>query len=109
MKLLQFFPLAVLLMVFVACSDDDNDAEPGIHEITMTANTFVPAELTVSAGSTVTWENTSSVLHTVTSEDGLFDEELPPDATFSFVFDVPGTYDYVCTLHPGMEGTIIVE
>jgi plastocyanin len=75
---------------------------------------YDPVELTVSAGTTVTWTNEDNVMHTVTSglrgnPTGVFDEAVEPGGTFSFTFDETGTFDYFCIPHPGMDGTIIVE
>lgn len=70
---------------------------------------FVPSSLTVSTGTTVTWINKDNVEHTVTRQ-GMFDSGLVgPGETYTFTFNTEGTYDYVCTIHFGMEGTIVVE
>ena len=72
--------------------------------------TFVPARLTVKAGTTVTWRNEDDIPHTVTSVTQLFKSRaLDTDDTFSFTFTEPGTYDYFCSLHPRMTATIVVE
>ena len=83
-------------------------------EVVMQNNTFQPAEVTVSAGSTVIWTNDDALAHTVTSgprgsATDLFDENVRADGAFRFTFEEPGTYPYHCTIHPGMDGTVIVE
>jgi plastocyanin len=71
---------------------------------------YSPATLTISVGTTVVWENQDSVPHTVTSDTGLFDSgTLSNGGTFSFTFTSPGTFNYGCTIHPYMHGTIIVQ
>ena len=76
---------------------------------------FSPATLTIKAGTTVTWKNTTAVPHTVTSDDGKsFDSgSSNPIAaqvgTFSFTFTTPGTFAYHCSIHPFMKATIIVQ
>jgi plastocyanin len=71
---------------------------------------FAPMALTVSAGSTVTWHNDDEEVHTVVSQDGLFrSAAIDGGGSFSFKFDKPGTYKYVCTIHPKMTGTIVVK
>ena len=78
---------------------------------------YDPSPLTVKAGTTVTWTNNDSTIHTVTSglpEKGdvgtLFDSSLiSPGNTFVHVFDKQGTFDYSCTLHPFMHGQINVK
>jgi plastocyanin len=70
---------------------------------------FQPDSLTVPAGTTVTWINRDIVRHTVTSTEGLFDSgRLESGESFSYTFDEPGTFDYYCTIHPIMQGTVIV-
>jgi plastocyanin len=72
--------------------------------------TFVPARLTVKAGTTVTWRNEDDIPHTVTSSARLFKSKaLDTDDSFSFTFTEPGTYEYFCSLHPRMTATIVVE
>ena len=72
---------------------------------------FEPAEITISPGTTVTWI-TRSGSHTTTSEDGVWDsvERLPVGESFSFTFQEPGEYPYVCKPHAdqGMVGKVIV-
>jgi plastocyanin len=71
---------------------------------------FAPTSLTVVAGSTVTWTNKDDEPHTVVSEGGLFrSAALDTNESFSFRFDKPGTYRYMCTIHPRMAGTIVVR
>lgn len=75
---------------------------------------FVPATLGIDPGETVTWRNDGEHVHTVTSDDGLFDSGVfESAATFSFTFAEPGTYPYFCQVHGarggvGMAGTIVV-
>jgi amicyanin len=73
---------------------------------------YIPATLTVPAGTKVTWTNQDDMPHTVTSTvkpRALDSEALDTDARFSYVFTEPGTYDYLCTIHPKMAGRVIVE
>ena len=71
---------------------------------------FAPTSLTVAAGSTVTWTNRDDEPHTVVSDSGLFrSAALDTNESFSFRFEKPGTYRYVCTIHPRMVGTIVVH
>jgi plastocyanin len=71
---------------------------------------FVPTSLSVAAGATVTWSNQDDEPHTVTSDTGLFHSgALDTRESFSFRFDKPGTYHFICSIHPRMVGTIIVR
>jgi plastocyanin len=69
-------------------------SEPSTVEVTIEGFAFTPATLNIPAGTRVTWSNSDSVPHTVTARDNLFDS---------------GTFDYFCTIHPFMEGKIVVE
>jgi len=78
---------------------------------------FVPETLTVSKGTTVTWTNGDSTLHTVTSgspeagnSGSEFDSSyLAAGKTFQHPFNTAGTFDYYCTLHPFMKGKVVVR
>jgi plastocyanin len=71
---------------------------------------FQPTSLTVKAGSTVTWTNMDEEPHTVVSIAGVFrSNALDTKDSFSFKFDQPGTYRFVCSIHPQMVGTIVVK
>jgi plastocyanin len=75
----------------------------------MTSWSYSPALLTVQAGTTVTWRNTGTLAHSVTSEGLIFDSRLmEAGKSWSFVFDTPGTYRYFCVPRPWMKGTILV-
>jgi len=73
--------------------------------------TFAPQRITVKAGTTVTWTNEDDIPHTVTSTSaGAFrSKALDTDDKFSFTFTTPGTFEYFCSLHPHMTGSVVVE
>jgi plastocyanin len=72
---------------------------------------YAPAVRSVAPGTWVTWSNNGQDEHTVTALDGSFDSQnLEPSEGFSWYFDQPGTQvEYTCTLHPWMNGTIVVS
>ena len=71
---------------------------------------FNPADITVKVGTVVTWTNSDPVAHTATDPNGAFNSgNLNQGQSFSFTFDTPGTYSYICSYHPFMKGTITVE
>ena len=71
---------------------------------------FNPDNLSVPAGSTVTWTNTDSVAHTSTSDTRTWDSgSVAPHAQFSVTFQAAGTFPYHCAIHPGMVGTVTVQ
>jgi plastocyanin len=77
---------------------------------------YAPDKVTVVVGvnNTLTWTNNDVVAHTVTSNTipsgatAFNSGNMPPGATFTFVFTVPGTYTYLCQYHEWMSGTVIV-
>lgn len=70
---------------------------------------FIPLELLVSAGTTVTWTNQGQLTHTTTSQGAWDSGRLAPGASWSRQFDTPGTFAYVCTIHPNeMRATVVV-
>jgi LPXTG-motif cell wall-anchored protein len=70
---------------------------------------FAPAATTIHAGDTITWSNQGPSSHTATAKDGSFDTGiLKKGQSASHTFTQPGTYTYVCQIHPFMHGTIVV-
>jgi plastocyanin len=71
---------------------------------------FSPKALTVAPGTTVTWVNQDDEAHQLMSKGKEFrSPALDTNDVFSFTFSKSGTYDYFCTLHPQMIGTIVVK
>ena len=72
-------------------------------------NAFIPDQLNVAPGTTVTFVNRDDVPHTATSDNKLFDSgELASGASYPVVLDGAGTVTYHCYLHPEMRGSIVV-
>jgi plastocyanin len=71
-------------------------------------NRFRPATLTIARGARVRWVNRDNVSHTTTSNTGLWAETLSPGERFVRRFRRAGEFDYRCTFHTGMIGTIVV-
>jgi len=69
---------------------------------------FNPATLTVKVGTTVTWTNNDSAVHQIQSGD-FNSKMLSKGQTFSFTFNQAGNFDYACSIHPTMTGSIIVQ
>ena len=73
-----------------------------------------PPNMDVAKGTKVTWTNKDTTKHTVTSgtrptRDGKFDGQIDAAGTFSFTFTDTGTYQYFCSIHSSMNGTITVK
>lgn len=105
--------LAAAALGLAACGGSDDEpaataAKAGSGPAVAVAdNSFTPASLKVAVGDTVTFENEGAIAHTVTGDD--FDSgSLAPGDTFTFKASEKGTFDYVCTFHAGMQGTIEV-
>lgn len=70
---------------------------------------YNPDPVTIEEGGKVIWLNKDSVAHTATAEDGSFDTGTIEEGKLkSETFKEPGTYAYVCSIHPQMHGTIEV-
>ena len=99
-----------LAAALAAASPRDEAVRAEEATISIDNFTFAPERLTLRAGTTVTWRNADDIPHTVTSSARLFKSSaLDTDDTYSFTFTEPGTYEYFCSLHPRMTGTIVVE
>ena len=83
---------------------------PGTATVTLGATTFSPQTVDIAVNGTVTWNNTSSTLHNVTFGSGSVNN-IPDHMSGSNArtFTSVGTFDYVCTLHAGMNGSVIVH
>ena len=115
--------LALLLAVFLAACGGDDDGGGGEQgasseacpsgsvEIKMVDIKFDPADATAGVGDEVCWINEDSIDHNAVAESGAsFKSELfGKGKTFTTKVDEAGTIQYVCTIHPGMTGTITVE
>lgn len=80
--------------------------------VTIDSFSFGPGTVTVPRGTTVTWTNKDDDTHTVTSasDPKLFKSPaLDTDQTFTFTFNQAGTFKYYCSIHPYMQGTVIVQ
>jgi plastocyanin len=84
--------------------------KPETTEVKIDNFSFGPATLTVPVGAAVNWTNRDDIPHTVVSTDGLFKSKvLDTDEKFSFTFSKPGTFPYLCSIHPKMTGKVIVQ
>ena len=71
---------------------------------------FMPMEVDVPVGGSVTWKNLDGEPHTVTSTDGAFKSgALDEGDSFTFKFTKAGTYPYICSIHPQMRAKVVVR
>lgn len=76
----------------------------------MEGTRFIPPEVTVTVGQTVTWTNTDPFPHNVSSNAGTFSSKnLEAGGVWKFTPRRAGSFPYVCTLHPGIKGTLVVK
>ncbi|MET9906062.1 plastocyanin/azurin family copper-binding protein [Streptomyces sp. NPDC006476] len=84
----------------------------GTHQVVMSGYAFAPRSLTVTAGDTVTWTNRDQAPHDVKTTSGpasVHSPMLSKGGSWSHTFTTPGTYGYLCTVHPGMTAQLVVE
>lgn len=91
-------------------NSDEGSGEENF-EIEISDFEYSPRTLTIKTGESVTWTNQDSVSHTVTSDSGneLDSELLSNGEAYTHTFNTAGNYEYHCTPHPNMKGTIVVE
>lgn len=117
--------LIVVVVVIVASGGDDEGpagagaaappAATRVDRVVVDDFEFMPAAITVPAGTTITWDNRDSAPHTASSGtspsgDGVFDTDtFEEEESATVTVDEPGTYAYFCKLHPFMKATVTVE
>jgi len=71
---------------------------------------YSPADLTINAGTTITWTNNDAAIHDATERDRSWNTELlSKSEAGEITFDEPGTFEYFCSIHPWMEASITVR
>jgi plastocyanin len=110
------FGFLLMLVLLVACGQPGPSVEPASRVATDQVDLpqsykFVPADIVVDVGTTVTWTNHDQFTHSVRFADG---GEAPlmmkPGESVQHTFDAPGMYAFDCSLHPtDMQGTVLVE
>jgi amicyanin len=87
----------------------DAPAPQGGTAVAISDFKFSPATLTVPVGATVTWTNKDEEPHTIAAKDGAFHSPgIDTNGSYSFTFSTAGSYDYICSIHPFMTGTVVV-
>ncbi|HTH98113.1 MAG TPA: cupredoxin family copper-binding protein [Stellaceae bacterium] len=87
-------------------------ADAADKQVTIDNFTFSPVEIHVAAGDKITWTNRDDIPHTVVDSDDpkrMKSSPLDTGDSFAHVFDKPGTYHYFCSLHPHMQGMLVVQ
>jgi plastocyanin len=103
---------ALLLAAAAVPAQQPAAAASGRRQIAIDNFAFVPATVTVAAGTEIIWVNHDEEPHTVNSIDTAAAFKSPALDTgdkFTFVYTKAGRYTYFCSIHPHMVGTIIVK
>lgn len=129
MLLRRITPLAAVAALAIAgCGGDDNGGDSsssstadtsaattsgsggGAVQIHMKNIAFDPKSVTVKVGQKVEWVNDDTVDHDVVATKGedFKSKTFGKDGTYSYTVEKAGTIEYVCSLHPGMDGTLTV-
>ena len=103
---LALIAVAALGAFASGCGGGDSASDP--DSIAVRDFEFSPRSFTAKAGEPVRWENEGDQIHNVKGK-GFFSRAMDPGGKYEFTFKRPGSYDYVCTLHPQMKATIVVE
>jgi plastocyanin len=114
-----WFAIALSLVV-IGCGSDDPTGNGGgggggnpvvTTSVSVRDNLFDPAAIRVSPGATVTWTFVGGIPHNVNfPSTAISDSNNQTSGTFSTAMPTaPGTYNYSCTLHPGMNGSVQVQ
>jgi plastocyanin len=100
---------SLLLSAPVALAKGSDDEVRIVEDGDISSWDYHPSPLSVPVGTTVTWKNVGGQAHSVTSQDQLFDSRLlDANKSWSYTFEMPGTYRYFCVPHPWMKGSIVV-
>ena len=106
--------IVVLLVSASACSGPSKPAEilaPApvpTNKVAVSVSAFNPPSALVTIGAAVTWTNSEKVSYLISENSQRFAFNLPAGGSFSITFSDPGTYNYHCSGHPDMQGTITV-
>ncbi len=101
----DYKPADVMTATPTIATDKQFDETMATITIGNVSNGFVPTTLTLKKGGTVTWTNADIVPHTVTGAD--FDSgSIAPGKTYTRTFNSVGSFDYKCSIHPVMQGTV---
>jgi len=77
--------------------------------VTIEGMKFQPATVTVKRGDKIVWQNKDVVPHTATAAGKFDSKNIDARQSWTWTVGAKGNYDYVCTYHPGMKGTVVVE
>lgn len=104
--------IVAILIVFPPTRLKAGGSDAKVVTIEIRNFAFDPATVTVHPGDTVEWKNDDNAPHTATtnsSKPGFDSGTIQPGASWRHQAPDKGTYNYICTIHPYMKGTLIVQ
>ena len=101
-------PIAAVLGALASGCGGGDDASAPPDSIAVRDFEFAPVDFEAKAGEPVKWENEGEQIHNVKGK-GFFSRAIAAGDVYEFTFEKKGSYDYVCTLHPQMKGTVVVR
>lgn len=113
-------PLTIAAVLSLTACGDDSSSSPdagtpdapltGTVDVGMNRLKFEPDAIVVKTGAKIVWTNKENVPHDVVAEEGadFKSKVFGENQTYSYTTEQAGEIKYVCTLHPGMDGTITV-
>jgi amicyanin len=102
MKLVAVILLAAVIVLFTVVT------QASTVQVSIKDFKYAPAQITIHKGDTVTWTNLDPVGHDVTFSNSA-SPTLKTNESYSKTFNQTGTFDYICSIHPYMKGTVIVK
>jgi plastocyanin len=126
--------VGLVMVVLAACGDSDDSGSSGppttapivitdqrgnpAVDVEAKDDFFDPSGIQIDVGTTVTWRNVGQNVHNVLPMNdvenfgptpfGVQTNDFPTGATYAYTFGTPGTFNYTCTIHTGMNGRVIV-
>jgi len=102
-------PLRAALCAVALAAGAIGAARAAEHTVTIDGLKYEPQAITVSRGDKVVWVNKDPFPHTVTARGAFDSREIAAGKSWKLTARKPGTFEYVCTLHPNMKGTLTVK
>jgi plastocyanin len=92
-----------------AAASTPTSSNAATHTVVIEGVRFDPEALTIARGDTVTWINKDPFPHNVTAKGAFESQDISAGKSWKYTARKAGTYPYVCTLHPNMQGTLTVK
>lgn len=108
-SLLSISTLVVSMAFLITACHKSNDNTPTANKVSISGMAYSPASLTVATGSTVTWTNTDTAVHSVATADGSINSgDITAGSSYTQTFANAGTFNYYDTHNKNMTGVLII-